>query len=73
MHWSVGHPKGRCVGPASWALAQLATVAVGCSEARRNSKIFHFSFGFSQIHFGLNLNLSNFVQTEYWNEFNLSP
>jgi hypothetical protein len=33
VRWSVGHPKGRRVGPSSWALAQEDAVVMGCSEA----------------------------------------
>jgi hypothetical protein len=43
-----GSAKGRELGRSGWALVQRATVAVGCSEAQRNSEVFHFH-GFIQI------------------------
>jgi hypothetical protein len=38
----LGRSKDRCFGLASWASVQWATVAMGCSEAWRNSELFPF-------------------------------
>jgi hypothetical protein len=40
-----GLSKGHQVGPACWASAQCATVAMGCNVAHVNSELFAFSLG----------------------------
>jgi hypothetical protein len=66
----MGRPKGHDLGLACWAWAQRATVALGCSVAQLNSRVFLFflqfnpneiqfkyEFGSNLMKFGLNFRI----------------